>query len=155
LVKAKGKLGELSVKIPPLVAIKREGNVITFSPVDKSKQARMNWGTARALVGNAVKGVSEGYKRKLQLQGVGYRAELKGKTLSAKLGHSHDDNFDLPNGISAKVDKQVDIEITGVDKRAVGQFEAEIYLTKPPEPYKAKGVHKEDGFVERKEGKKK
>lgn len=155
VLKAKGKLGELSMTMPPLVNVKKDGNTVSFEPANESKQARMNWGTTRALANNMVKGVSEGYKRKAQLQGVGYRAELKGKTLSAKLGFSHDSNFDVPNGISVKVDKQVDLEYSGIDKQLVGQFEANVYQTKRPEPYKAKGVHKEGGFVERKEGKKK
>ncbi len=154
-LKIKGKLGELSMTVSSLVQIKKEGNVLSFVPVNKTKQARMDWGTARSRANSMVVGVTEGFKQKMQLQGVGYRAEMRGKSLSMKVGHSHEDNFNPPTGINVKVDKQVDIEITGVDKQAVGQFAAELHLTKPPEPYKAKGVHYEGQEVERKEGKKK
>ena len=156
LLKIKGKGGELSMEFSPLIQAKKEGNVLTFVPLNaKDKQARMDWGTTTSKARSLVKGVSEGYTVKMQLQGVGYRAELRGKQLAMKVGHSHEDVFDVPAGISVKVDKQTDITITGADKHAVGQFAAELHLTKPPEPYKAKGVHYEGQFVERKEGKKK
>ncbi len=154
-LKIKGKGGELSMIVSPLIQVKKEGNVLTFTPVNKTKQARMDWGTTRSKANSIVKGVTEGFKQKMQLQGVGYRAEMKGKTLSMKVGHSHEDNFTPPTGVNVKVDKQTDIEISGADKQAVGQFAAQLHLTKPPEPYKAKGVHYEGQEVERKEGKKK
>ena len=155
VLKIKGKLGELSMTFSRNVVVKKQGDTLVFEAISKSKQARMDWGTTRSRASSMVKGVTEGFKQKMQLQGVGYRAEMKGKTLSMKVGHSHDDNFDLPQGVNVKVDKQVDIEISGVSKQAVGQFAAELHLTKPPEPYKAKGVHYEGQEVERKEGKKK
>lgn len=155
LLKIKGKGGELSMEFSPLILAKKEGNVLTFAPVNKDKQSRMDWGTTTSRARSLVKGVSEGYTIKMQLQGVGYRAEVKGKNLVMKVGHSHEDIFEVPAGISVKVDKQTDITITGASKHAVGQFAAELHLTKPPEPYKAKGVHYEGQFVERKEGKKK
>ncbi|TAH32639.1 MAG: 50S ribosomal protein L6 [Alphaproteobacteria bacterium] len=154
-LKIKGKGGELSMNFSPLITVKKEGNVLTFTPVNKTKQARMDWGTTRSRANSMVKGVTEGFKQKMQLQGVGYRAEMKGKTLSMKVGHSHEDISTPPTGVNVKVDKQTDIEISGADKQAVGQYAALLHLTKPPEPYKAKGVHYEGQEVERKEGKKK
>ncbi len=163
-VKAKGKLGELVQEVHSEVSVKMEDvandegkteKVLTFGPKSNSRFAQQIWPTMRTLVDNIVIGVSEGYTKKLQIQGVGYRANLQGTTLVMTLGFSHEVRFDVPSDVTAKVENQTQIEISGIDKQLVGQVAAKIRGFKPPEPYKGKGIRYEDEYVIRKEGKKK
>ena len=158
-VKVKGKLGELSLRIHEAVEAKveeQEGKkVVVLKPRNDERQTRAIWPTMRVLIKNMVQGVSEGYKKNLEIKGVGYRANLQGTTLVLALGYSHDIKYALPKDIKVKVDEQTKIEITGHDKQKVGQVAADIRSYRPPEPYKGKGVRYTDEYVLRKEGKKK
>jgi large subunit ribosomal protein L6 len=147
---AKGPKGELSYPGSDDVEVKIEGAVISFSPRNNSKRARTMWGTTRAQVQNIVTGASKGFERKLEINGVGYKAAVAGKTLQLSLGYSHDVNYPIPEGITV-----VEITITGIDRQRVGQVAAEIRAFRGPEPYKGKGVKYEGEFIFRKEGKKK
>ena len=151
----KGPKGELAVTLSENVTAVHDDNGVTIAPVNKSQTARSFWGLSRSLVQNLMTGVSEGFTRKLQLQGVGYRASMQGKTLKLSLGFSHDVDFPVPEGISVDCPSQTAIVITGIDKQKVGQVASEIRSYRPPEPYKGKGVRYEGEFVFRKEGKKK
>jgi large subunit ribosomal protein L6 len=155
IVSAKGKLGELSVTLTDDVVVKQEDNQIVVSPVGESKRAQQMWGTARAVINNIVTGVSQGYSKKLEINGTGYRAALQGKNLQLQLGFSHDVIFEVPDGIKIVCADQTHIEISGADKQKVGQVAAEIRSYRPPEPYKGKGVKYADEYILRKEGKKK
>ena len=154
---AKGKLGELSVKIVPEVEVQITDNEIVVRPKEKSKRALAMWGTTRNLVNNAVCGVSEGFTKRLDVIGVGYRAQSQGKKLTLQLGYSHDINYSVPEGINVAVegDRGNVIVISGADKQRVGQIASEIRAFRKPEPYKGKGVRYSDEYVVRKEGKKK
>ena len=158
-VKAKGPKGELSVDLhgDVSVALADEGGKkqVKLQPRSKSREARANWGTSWSLVRNMLKGVKEGYTKNMDIQGVGYRANMQGKTLVLQLGFSHDVHYPVPEGIQIAVDKQTKITVTGIDKQRVGQVAAEIRAYKAPEPYKGKGIRYDDEFVVRKEGKKK
>ena len=163
-VKAKGKLGELDLRIHDEVSIKMEDvandegkteKVVTLAPKSNSRFAQQIWPTMRTLVNNIVVGVSEGYKKQLEIKGVGYRANLQGKTLVLSVGFSHEVKYDIPEGVDVKMDGQTNIEISGIDKQLVGQVAAKIRGIKPPEPYKGKGIRYVDEYVIRKEGKKK
>ncbi|MBT7641540.1 MAG: 50S ribosomal protein L6 [Rhodobiaceae bacterium] len=151
----KGPKGELAVTLSENVTAIHDDNGVTLAPANKSQTARSFWGLSRALVQNLMIGVSEGFTRKLQLQGVGYRASMQGKTLKLSLGFSHDVDFPVPEGISVDCPSQTEIVITGIDKQKVGQVASEIRSYRPPEPYKGKGVRYEGEYVFRKEGKKK
>jgi len=155
LVSAKGKLGELSVELPNDVEITQDNGELVVKPRSTSKRARMAWGTSRALVNNLVTGVSEGFSKKLEITGVGYRAAVQGKNLNLQLGFSHDVNFPIPEGISIDCEGQTTVVVSGMDKQAVGQVAAEIRSYRKPEPYKGKGIKYEGEFIIRKEGKKK
>ncbi|MEC8074398.1 MAG: 50S ribosomal protein L6 [Pseudomonadota bacterium] len=128
---------------------------ISVAPKDLKKQNKIIWGLQRSLINNAVIGVGKGYEEKLKLNGVGFRANLKGKQLQLQLGFSHDILYDIPEGITIKVDKQTTIIISGVDKELVGKTIADIKFFKPVEPYKQKGITSEGQFILKKEGKKK
>ncbi len=158
-VKVKGKLGELSLRVHDEVSVKIEdqdgAKVVALQPRSQSRAARQIWPTMRVLIKNMVTGVSEGYKKNLEIKGVGYRANLQGTTLVLALGYSHDIKYALPKDIKVKVDEQTKIEITGHDKQKVGQVAADIRSYRPPEPYKGKGVRYTDEYILRKEGKKK
>ena len=162
-VKAKGKLGELSLQINDEVSIKldevanddKTEKVVVLEPKSNSRFAKQIWPTMRTLVNNIVIGVSEGYSKKLEIKGVGYRGNLQGKTLVLSLGFSHEVRYDIPEGVDVKMDGQTNIEISGIDKQLVGQVAAKIRGFKPPEPYKGKGIRYVDEYVVRKEGKKK
>lgn len=154
-VKAKGKLGELSMKLHPEVGASVAEGKVTLRPLTESDKARSIWATSRTLVNNMVKGVSEGYTRKLEIQGVGFRAQLQGQDLVLQLGFSHEIRYNVPEGIKVAVEKQTQLTVTGIDKEKVGQVAAEIYGLRPPEPYKGKGVRYEGQYIRRKEGKKK
>jgi large subunit ribosomal protein L6 len=128
---------------------------VWVKPRNESKRARMLWGTTRALIANMVKGVSQGFTVNLEINGVGYRAAVQGKTLQLALGYSHDVNYPIPEGIAIKCEKPTSISITGKDRQRVGQIAAEIRAFRGPEPYKGKGVKYDTETILRKEGKKK
>jgi large subunit ribosomal protein L6 len=154
-IKAKGKLGELTMKIVDDVEVSREDNLIWVKPANDGKRARMMWGTTRSLLSNLVTGVSEGFSKKLLITGVGYRAAMQGKELVLQLGHSHEIRYPLPEGIKVDVPNQTEIVISGANNQVVGQVAAEIRSYRKPEPYKGKGVRYADEIIIRKEGKKK
>ena len=149
----KGSKGTLTMTVDENVEINHEDNTLTFAA--KSSRAVAMSGTTRALVNNMVVGVSDGFERKLVLNGVGYRAAVQGKKLNLTLGFSHPVEYELPEGISAEMPSQTEIVLKGIDKQALGQAAAEIRSFRPPEPYKGKGVRYADEYVRRKEAKKK
>ncbi len=134
------------------VNIEIEGNEVKFSRVDETKQSSAYWGTYRALFNNIIIGLDKGFKKSLEINGVGYRANVSGKTLEMQLGFSHPINYEIPEGIDIKVEKNI-IHISGTDKQQVGQVAAEIRSFRPPEPYKGKGVKYVDEVIIRKAGK--
>jgi large subunit ribosomal protein L6 len=154
-VTASGKMGELSYSVHESVRLVDEEGCITFMPEDESKEAKALSGTMRALLYNMVVGVSEGFQKKLELQGVGYRAQASGKKLTLQLGFSHPVEYEVPEGINLESPSQTEIVISGKDKQQVGQICAEIRSFRPPEPYKGKGVRYSGERVRRKEAKKK
>ncbi|MBL4799002.1 MAG: 50S ribosomal protein L6 [Oleispira sp.] len=151
----KGGKGTLELNIHSSVEIKQEESNIVFAPKNGDKSANAMAGTFRSLVNNMVIGVTQGYQKKLILQGVGYRAKISGKVVSLSLGFSHPVDYELPKGIKVEVPSQTEIVISGADKQQVGQVAAEIRGYRPPEPYKGKGVRYADENVRRKEAKKK
>ena len=155
VVTVKGPKGELSVTLPAEVAVEMTEDGVKVSPVNASKQARSFWGMSRTLVNNLVLGVTEGFSKKLEINGVGYRAQLQGKNLQLQLGLSHDVVYPIPDGIEIAVPKPTEIEISGVEAQKVGQVAAEIRQFRPPEPYKGKGIRYAGEYIFRKEGKKK
>lgn len=155
VVTAKGKKGELTTNLPPMVSLAVGEGEVRLSPANDTSGARAMWGTARAIVSNMVVGVSAGFTKNLTVHGVGYRAQLQGKKLVLALGLSHPVEMMLPEGISAEVENNTLIKLSSIDKQALGQFAAEIRKSRPPEPYKGKGVRYENEYVRRKEGKKK
>jgi large subunit ribosomal protein L6 len=154
-VTAKGKLGELSMTFSDDVDITQEQNLITVKARGNSIQSRKMWGTARSVISNLVIGVSEGFTRNLEINGVGYRAQIQGKDLVMQLGFSHEVRYAIPEEITIKCPDQTHITIEGADKQKVGQTASEIRSYRPPEPYKGKGVKYDDEYILRKEGKKK
>ena len=154
-VSAKGKLGELRYKMDKFTNIKLSDQSIKVSPKDNSKRSKQMWGTVRSRIFNIVYGVSEGFSKNLILNGVGYKAILKGKILELNLGYSHPINFNIPDDIKITVDKPTEISIFGVDKQKVGQIASNIRAYRKPEPYKGKGIRYSDEIIRRKEGKKK
>lgn len=154
-VRAKGKLGQLAFQSTADVSISLEDGKIVVKPVNESQASRAMWGTARSCLQNLVTGVSEGFTKELEINGVGYRAAVQGSSLNLQLGFSHDVNYPIPQGIAIKCEKPTSIAITGADKQKVGQVAAEIRAFRPPEPYKGKGVKYKDEYILRKEGKKK
>ena len=154
-VTAKGKQGNLSMELHEAVSVKQEDGVLTFSPNDDSKGSMAMAGTMRSLVNNMVVGVTEGFSKKLQLIGVGYRAQMQGNVLDLSLGFSHPVKYAIPEGIKIETPSQTEINVSGADKQKVGQVCAEIRAYRPPEPYKGKGVRYADERVIRKEAKKK
>ena len=154
-ISVKGGKGSLSFDLHKDVEVAQKDGTVTFAARSGSKEARAMSGTTRAIVGNMVKGVSEGWERRLQLQGVGYRAQAQGKKLNLQLGFSHPVEYELPEGVQAETPSQTEIVISGVDKQLVGQVSAEIRAYRPPEPYKGKGVRYAGERVRRKEAKKK
>lgn len=151
----KGKNGALSLPLTGAVKVELNDGQLTFAAADDSKHSVAMSGTVRALVANMVKGVSEGFEKKLQLIGVGYRAQAQGKTLNLSLGFSHPVVYEMPEGVSVATPSQTEIVLTGADKQAVGQAAAEIRGYRPPEPYKGKGVRYVGEQVVMKEAKKK
>ena len=155
VVTAKGKLGELSAQFTDDVEVTQEDNMVYVKPRNGSREARKMWGTSKSIINNLVVGVSEGFTRKLEINGVGYRAQVQGNSLTLQLGFSHDVNYPIPEGIEIKCPDQNLIEISGANKQRVGQVAAEIRSYRPPEPYKGKGIKYADEYINRKEGKKK
>ena len=153
-LKAKGKRGELQFTVHDDVSIAREGDALVFKPRTESRRARMQWGTARNMVSNVVRGVSDGFTINLEINGVGYRAQADAKMLKMQLGFSHDVEIPIPTGIQIKAVKPTEIEISGADRQRVGQIAAEIRSLRPPEPYKGKGIKYSTETIRRKEGKK-
>ena len=151
----KGAKGQLQMDLHQSVEVKQGENVLTFEARDGSKLSRAMSGTTRALIGNMVTGVHAGFEKKLQLIGVGYRAQAKGKSLNLTLGFSHPVVYALPEGVTAETPSQTEIVIKGIDKQLVGQVAAEIREYRRPEPYKGKGIRYADEVVRRKEAKKK
>ena len=154
---AKGKLGTQTVDLLTIVKVSVEDGSVVVKPVNDGKRARTMWGTTRSLVNNAVVGVSEGFTRRLEVNGVGYRAQVQGKKLNLQLGFSHDIAFDVPEDIKIEIegDRSNVIAVSGMNKQRVGQVASEIRGFRKPEPYKGKGVKYADEQILRKEGKKK
>jgi large subunit ribosomal protein L6 len=153
--KVKGPKGALQLQLHQDVAAKLDGGEIKVDPVNETQRARAMWGTYRALVANLIEGVTKGFEHKLEINGVGYRAQLQGKVLQIQLGFSHDISYPVPEGITITVPKPTEIIVSGIDQQKVGQVAAEIRAFRPPEPYKGKGVKYSNERIFRKEGKKK
>jgi len=152
-VTVKGGKGSLDFSLSEGVSLSQDGNVVTVAyDSDKLKAIA---GTTRAMVNNMVIGVSEGWEKKLELNGVGYRAKASGSSVNLTVGFSHPVDYKLPEGVSAESPSQTEIVVKGIDKQAVGQAAAEIRAFRPPEPYKGKGIRYADEYVRRKEAKKK
>ncbi|MDD3288368.1 MAG: 50S ribosomal protein L6 [Alphaproteobacteria bacterium] len=151
----KGKLGSLSLDFPSEVEVKIVDGKVAVTPVVESQRARMMWGTARNNINNMVKGVTEGFKQVLEIEGVGFRAAVQGKELVLQIGFSHEVRYAFPEGITIKAEKPTVILVSGFDRQKVGQVAAEIRALKKPEPYKGKGIKYQGERVRRKEGKKK
>lgn len=154
-IQVKGPKGALQRSIHPLVGIEQIDENLLFKAINTSKQARAQAGTVRSLLNGMVQGVSQGFERKLELVGVGYRAKVQGSAINLTLGFSHPINHKLPEGVSAETPSQTEIVLKSIDKQLVGQVAAEIRAYRPPEPYKGKGVRYADERIVRKEAKKK
>jgi large subunit ribosomal protein L6 len=154
-VTVKGPKGQLAWTVADEIEVKQEGSEVTLTPRQDTQRARGMWGLSRTLVANMVDGVTKGYEETLELVGVGYRAAMKGQSLSMQLGFSHDVDIKPPAGITFATPKQTEIKISGIDKQVVGEMAARIRRIRPPEPYKGKGVRYSGEHVRRKEGKKK
>lgn len=155
ILTAKGKLGELSMPLSSHVETKVEDNKVSVAPRTEAAQARMMWGTTRALVASLVKGVSTGYSKTLEITGTGYRAAVQGKNLVLNLGYSHDVVYAIPDGIKISTPRPTAVVVEGIDKQRVGQVALDIRNFRKPEPYKGKGVRYDTEVIRRKEGKKK
>ena len=154
-VEVKGPKATRSFTATDDVTITVDGNVITVEPRGKSKRARQQWGMSRTMIANLVTGATDGFKKELEIQGVGYRAQMQGNTLVLNLGLSHDVKYDVPAGVTVTCPKVTEIVIEGTDEQLVGQVAANIREWRKPEPYKGKGIRYKGEFIFRKEGKKK
>jgi large subunit ribosomal protein L6 len=154
-VKMKGPKGALQVVLHDDIAAKMDKGAIQLEPRFETKRARSQWGTSRTLVANLIAGVTKGFEERLEINGVGFRAAVQGKTLNLQLGFSHDVNYPIPQGITIATPKPTEIVVSGIDKQQVGQVAAELRGYRPPEPYKGKGVKYVNEYIFRKEGKKK
>ncbi len=154
-VTVKGPKGQRAFTATDDVSITVDGNVVTIEPRGKSKRARQQWGMSRTMVANLVTGVTDGFKKELELTGVGYRAQAQGNKLTLNLGYSHDVIFDVPEGVSVTTPKQTEVVVEGIDQQLVGQVAANIREWRSPEPYKGKGIKYKGEYIFRKEGKKK
>ncbi len=154
-VEVKGPKGTLSFAATDDVTITLEDNAVAVTPRGSSKRARQQWGMSRTMVANCVSGVAEGCKKELEINGVGYRAQMQGNTLKLSLGLSHEVNFEVPQGVTVTCPKQTEIVVEGIDKQLVGEVAAKIREWRKPEPYKGKGIKYKDEYIFRKEGKKK
>jgi len=155
ILTAKGSLGSLSLTVHGDVEAKVADGHVTVAPRNDTKRARALWGTTRAIVNNMVTGVSTGFTKNLEINGVGYRAAVQGSSLSLQLGYSHDVNYPIPGDVKITCERPTAITITGADRQRVGQIAAEIRSYRPPEPYKGKGIKYTGELIRRKEGKKK
>ena len=159
-IKVKGKLGELSMQIfDGISAIMQDAEdgtrVIAVSPKSQSKKDVAMWPTSRTLINNLIVGVNEGFTKDLEINGIGYRAQMQGNTLVLQLGYSHDVQYPVPDGVTIELDGQTKLKVSGISKQQVGQVAAEIKDFRPPEPYKGKGIKYAGEYILRKEGKKK
>jgi large subunit ribosomal protein L6 len=154
-VKMKGPKGALELVLPGEVIAKLDKGSLKVDPRNETKRARSMWGTSRTLVSNLVTGVTKGFEKKLEINGVGYRAAVQGKNLQIALGYSHDVVFPIPAGIAITTPKPTEVVVSGIDRQKVGQVAAEIRGFRKPEPYKGKGVRYSGEYIFRKEGKKK
>ena len=154
-VKVKGAKGELFFVVPDDVSVSLNNGEVKVDPRDETKRARALWGMSRSQVENLIVGVSQGFEKKLEITGVGYKAAVAGKVLKLSLGYSHDIDFEIPAGLTITTPKPTEIIVAGIDKQKVGQAAAEIREFRGPEPYKGKGVKYANEFIFRKEGKKK
>ena len=154
-IKLTGPKGELSSPIFEGANIEIADKTITVNKSEDDHDFLKNWGLQRTLISNSIIGVSEGFSKKLEINGVGYRAQMKGNNIQLSLGFSHDVNYETPDGIKIETPTQTEIIISGIDKQKVGQVAADIRAFRPPEPYKGKGVKYENEYIFRKEGKKK
>ena len=154
IVTVKGPKGELSLELVKGIEVSLEENTLTVTRPNDEKYTRSIHGTTRALIQNMIKGVTDGFEKVLEIQGVGYRAQLQGTTLVVHAGHSHPHNMVIPQGLTVKVPTPTEIRISGIDKQLVGQFAAEVRILRKPEPYKGKGIRYQGEYVRRKEGKK-
>ncbi len=154
-IEVKGPKGSRSFTATDDVDIVLDGNTVTVRPRNNSKRARQQWGMSRTMVANLVQGVTEGFKRELELTGVGYRAALQGNVLKLSLGYSHEVSYEPPAGVSIAVPKPTEIVIEGTDQQVLGQVAANIREWRAPEPYKGKGIRYKGEYIFRKEGKKK
>jgi large subunit ribosomal protein L6 len=152
-IQVKGPKGNLSGAIPDGITAKVEDASLSFERPDDSKPSRARHGLARSLANNMVIGVSEGFVKRLEIEGVGYRADVKGKVLNLLLGFSHPVEMPIPEGLKVSVDQSTKVSIEGADKQSVGQFAADVRRLRPPEPYKGKGVRYDDEHIRRKVGK--
>tara|TARA_B100000927_G_C16178835_1_gene354513 strand:+ start:39 stop:572 length:534 start_codon:yes stop_codon:yes gene_type:complete len=155
IIFAKGKLGELSFNFKSDAKVEIKDNLVIVDKSSNSIVHQKMWGTIRSRINNIINGVSNGYEKELQLNGVGYKATQKGKTLELLLGYSHPINFNIPDDLKIEVPKPTEIKISGIDKQKVGQVAANIRSFRKPEPYKGKGIKYKDETIKRKEGKKK
>ncbi len=154
-ITVKGSKGERSFTATDDVSIEVGEGEVTVTPRGSSKRARQQWGMSRTMVQNLVTGVTDGFKKELEINGVGYRAQMQGTTLKLSLGLSHEVNFDVPQGVTVTCPKQTEIIVEGADQQLVGQVAANIREWRKPEPYKGKGIKYKDEYIFRKEGKKK
>jgi len=154
-VAVKGKLGNMNLHVHQDVEVKLEGGKVTLTPRNEARHTRMLWATSRNLLQNMVTGVSEGFKKVLEIEGVGFKAAVQGKELVLNIGFSHEVRYPIPEGIAIKAEKPTLLSITGIDSQRVGQVAAEIRGMKKPEPYKGKGIRYAGEVIQRKEGKKK
>lgn len=154
-ISVKGSNGSLETSLHNLVEIKQDGSTLTFAARDGGKPAHAMSGTMRALVNNMVVGVTQGFEKRLQLNGVGYRAKASGKSVNLTVGFSHPIDYALPEGVTAETPSNTEIVLKSADKQRLGQVAAEIRAFRPPEPYKGKGIRYADEYVRRKEAKKK
>ena len=155
VIVVKGKNGELSTSLHSEVELSVSDNVATLKPARDTRQAKALWGTMRSNLNNMVVGVTEGFTRKLEINGVGYRAAMQGNKLVLSLGFSHPVEMEVPAGLKVAVENNTSVTITGADKQLLGQFASEVRAKRPPEPFKGKGVKYADEYIFRKEGKKK
>jgi large subunit ribosomal protein L6 len=154
LVRAEGPKGKLAQPLATGMTAKLDGKVLTIVRGDDSRTARALHGLTRSLVANMVFGVKDGYERKLEIVGIGYRAQLQGKNIQLALGYSHPVIFPLPDGITAEIEKQVSVTLKGADKALLGETAAKLRALRKPDPYKGKGIKYSDEFIRRKVGKK-
>ncbi len=154
-IEVKGPKGVLSFKATDDVTLAIEDNEVTVKPRGMSKRARQQWGMSRTQIANCVTGVTEGFKKELEINGVGYRARMNGNVLNMTLGYSHDVNFDVPEGVTITAPKTTEIVVEGIDAQQVGEVAANIRAWRKPEPFKGKGIKYKGEYIFRKEGKKK